>query len=497
MDERWNDAMEKISDRHIEGAAAYRRRRPYWLGAVAAMLALALCLGLFRGGPGAPAVPTVQGTEPMTLPVLGTPQAPDKLDLSALAAAPTYPQMPKLLSYEHYENFDEYYAAEVQWAAGRRAQYDQPEGYADSLDGFFRRSIPQFLSGADDRAYSPLNVYMALAMLAEVTDGSSRQQILDLLGLDSIEALRTQADHVWNAHFCDDGPTSSLLANSLWLDEAYGFHPDTVQTLAQQYYSSVFHGDLGTEELDQQLRAWLDSQTGGLLQEQSSQLELPEETVFALASTIFFSSGWTASFSEEDTAEAVFHCKDRDLLTPFMNQTITFGTYYRGKDFGAVGLGLDGSNAMWLILPDEGIRVEEVLESGEYLTMTRDPLSWENKVTLTVHLSLPKFDISSHSDLIDGMKKLGVTDVFDETRSDFSPITDTPELFVSNIDHAVRVAIDEEGVTAAAYTVIITAESGAPALPEDEIHFTLDRPFLFMITSQDRLPLFAGVVEHP
>ena len=31
----------------------------------------------------------------------------------------------------------------------------------------------------------------------------------------------------------------------------------------------------------------------------------------------------------------------------------------------------------------------------------------------------------------------------------------------------------------------------------EEIDFTVDRPFLFVISSQDNLPLFAGVVTEP
>ena len=34
-------------------------------------------------------------------------------------------------------------------------------------------------------------------------------------------------------------------------------------------------------------------------------------------------------------------------------------------------------------------------------------------------------------------------------------------------------------------------------LPEEEVDFVLDRPFLFAITGVDRLPLFVGVVNQP
>ena len=68
-------------------------------------------------------------------------------------------------------------------------------------------------------------------------------------------------------------------------------------------------------------------------------------------------------------------------------------------------------------------------------------------------------------------------------------------VFLSSAKHAARVAIDEEGVTAAAYTVMM--EAGAAEPPDEEIDFTLDRPFVFAITSQDGLPLFIGVVNTP
>ena len=56
-------------------------------------------------------------------------------------------------------------------------------------------------------------------------------------------------------------------------------------------------------------------------------------------------------------------------------------------------------------------------------------------------------------------------------------------------------AVDEEGVTAAAYTVILAPGASMP--PEEEVDFVLDRPFLFAITGVDNLPLFVGLVNRP
>ena len=50
-------------------------------------------------------------------------------------------------------------------------------------------------------------------------------------------------------------------------------------------------------------------------------------------------------------------------------------------------------------------------------------------------------------------------------------------------------------MTAAAYIELPGAGAAAPT--DAIIDFILDRPFIFVITSQDNLPLFAGTVNQP
>ena len=495
------EALGEIDQAYIAQAA--NPKRPQWVrwaSAAAAIFAAVLLLQQILQ-PSAPSNailstnPTVLGTAPA---VLGRPvniQSPDTLQLANLVAAPTYPQMTKMPDAADYtNNLDAYDEAMKLWKADQKAHYDQPSRYADSLAGFWNRSLLQFLSGqTENAAYSPVNVYMAMAMLAETAEGNSRKQILDLFGVDSIESLRTQVNHMWNAHYSADGATTTVLGNSIWLDSAFQYKQETVDMLAAKYYSSVFHGDLGTEKMNTQLQQWIDSQTGGLLQEQTQALELDPRTLMALASTVYFSADWAEPFSEKNTAEAIFHGLQVDIQTQFMNQTLMHTAYYWGEDFGAIRMEMSGDNAMWLILPDMGKTVDDVLSSGEYLQMCTG--TWSQWDRYTVHLSMPKFDISGKMDLVEGMQKMGVTDVFDPAVSDFSAITNE-NLFVSEIEHACRVAVDEEGCVAAAYTIMLLYGTGMPEM-KDEIDFVLDRPFLFVVTSRDNLPLFAGVVNQP
>ena len=497
MNDKLNDALNNISDAYIQEAAGRPKRRyPYWFGAVAALLVISVLVSvLYR-----PAIspPTVQGTEPPAVPGPALPQSPGLLDLACQVSAAEYPSMAKKPNYEDYgsDHRNGYEADYAAWLRGQGEQYGQPDGYGDNLSDFFAASIPKFLNGEENSAYSPLNVYMALAMLAETTDSDSRQQILDLLGAASIETLRQQAGHVWNAHYCADGETATVLGNSLWLDDSFIFRQDTADLLAENYYASVFHGDLGSNALNKQLQTWLNSQTGGLLTEQAKNVEIAPGTAFTLASTLYFSAAWENEFSMRMNTDEIFHCADKDLITEFMHSTLTNYPYYCGSNFSAVGLELTGRNTMWLILPDEGVSVSDVLESDEYLQMTLAPKEWKEKASCTIHLNLPKFDVTQQQDLSEGIKELGITDVFDSTVSDFTSISDTPGMFLNRIDHAVRVAIDEEGCVGAAFTVMPVAGMPLPK-PGEEIDFTLDRPFLFVVSSRDDLPLFAGTVCEP
>ncbi len=389
------------------------------------------------------------------------------------------------------------------WWDQKRNRRALPEGCADSLKPFFVTSIREFLTGNpregedENRIYSPVNVYMALSMLAETVDGDSRQQILTLLGADSAEALRSQASQVWNASYCQDGAVTSLLANSLWLDEDVNFKQETLETLADHYYASSFWGQMGSPELDERLQAWLNEQTGNLLKEQSSNLHMTDDTLVALASTIYYRAKWFDEFSKSNTKEQVFHGNQGDMTCDFMPERGT-GPLDWGDKFGAVCKSLQESGGMWMILPDEGVSVEEVVMEDQLMDLILSGTGggWENQKFLTVNLAMPKFDVASNINLKDGLMNLGVTDVFDGSRSDFTPLTEDMEgIFLSQASHGARVMVDEEGCIAAAYTVM--AAAGAAMPPDETVDFVLDRPFVFVITSDSGLPLFAGMVKKP
>ena len=462
------DGITHVRDDLLEQAEMHvfktgRRRYRFTVVAVACLLIAAILTAALPGQPGGILAPAVHAM-----------------------AEPQYPQMtqyPKDINSPQYDR----------WRKDVQAQY-RDNDFSGELEGYLRASIPQFLSGreGENALCSPINVYMALAMLAETAGGESRQQILTLLGSDSIEALRQQAKDLWNANYRDDGIVKRLLGSSVWLSEDLEYHQTTLDTLAENYYASACSGEMGSEDMNEALRGWLDTHTGGLLQQQTGGITLPEDGVMTLATTVWFKAAWGSRFVTET---GLFHTPQGDVEQEMLKRTER-NTYYWGDQFSAVGKSFE-TGKMYFLLPDEGVTPEELLQDEQALSFVLDRNSLgDNRRALEIRMTVPAFDIEDQMGLADDLKALGVTDVFDPYAADFSPLTYEPAV-VSDVTHGTRLKIDKEGCEAVAYTVVAAPGAAPPGAEIEIIDFTVDRPFLFVLTGANELPLFVGIVNQP
>ena len=333
-------------------------------------------------------------------------------------------------------------------------------------------------------------------MLAEVTDGDSRKEILELFGVSDIEMLRSQVSAVWESVYEDDGNEISTLANSLWLKDGLNYNQDAMNNLAYHYYASVYQCDLGSDSANKAIGNWLNKNTGGMLKNNTDKINLSPNTVLALYSTLFYQAKWGDEFNSQNNTNDIFHGVNGDTNVTYMNKKLCQTNYYWHDDYSAVALSLKNGSTMWFILPDEGKATADVLNGGAYGEMISSGSGedgWQNKKYMKVNLSVPKFDVSSTVNLKDGLGRMGVTKVFDIESSDFTAITSDSPVFVSAVNQSARVEIDEKGVKAATYIELPGAGAAQP--PEEIIDFVLDRPFVFVI-SKGNLPLFTGVVNN-
>ncbi len=364
---------------------------------------------------------------------------------------------------------------------------------------FYRVSAREILGSAngENMIYSPLALYEALSMLAEITDGSTRKEILSVLGSPDIETQRERAQTLFISNYSEATTSMVLPAASLWVNADYPYNKETVDSLAFNYFAESYLFDGDDSGSSARLQKWLNEKTRGLLQDAAEGVELKSDTILNLCTTLYFNGRWSDGFYKKRTEEMTFHSPGGDILTDFMYKRQESGRLYAGSSFTAVSNGFNDIGAMYFILPNEGETVDNVLASDEYLdfVFSRSPRDDFDYVDAIVHQRIPKFDISSEVDLNEALENLGIKKVFSSSGDFSNLISEDYHVFVNRVQHAARIKIDEEGCEAAAF-VSVRADGAAMPSPK-EVYFTADRPFIIVIKSNTNQPLFMGVVNNP
>ncbi len=433
---------------------------------------------------------TTSVKEETTGPVVpNKPQRPDN--------GQTVPSRPTVLSRSVYPQQTKYSLSNlVQWRNEKNERINYYNVRVGNIDSFISVTLSEFFSNSENRnlIYSPVNAYMSLGMLAEASGGNSRAQLLDLLGADDISGVRSRAESLWNSTYRDDGIVTAILANSLWLDNSLSPKTAVTDILAKSYYASSFYGNMGDEEYNEMMRSWINEQTKGVLEDTVANESLDPESVLSLMSTVYFKAEWDVEFDPETTRNRVFHSPNGDVTAQFMYRDF-IGFRYVGKNFETTCLDLKEGGKMWLILPDEGVSISSLFNDREAMGFitgkTQKTLNAKDH-SAYMWLFLPRFDITSRVDLKGNMESLGVTDVFNTKKADFSSLTSS-KIIVSDLVQSARICIDESGCEAASASTGTIPDAGT----SETFGFTLDRPFIFVVTSDSGLPLFVGTVNRP
>lgn len=353
--------------------------------------------------------------------------------------------------------------------------------------------------GGENLVYSPVNLSIALAMAAETAGGSTRAQILEQFGVISPEPLREGSRYI--QALCSDTREDSQaeLASSVWLSNSVGYDQDTLDILASEHFADSFRGEPGTDGYNKLLQEWTNEKTHGILQESAEGLKLPDPMVMSLMSAVYFKASWSSPFTPY-TCTKYFHSPDGDEECSFMYKTI-YGSYYNGEIFTAATLPFSGGESMTFILPDDGVDMGSVLgDSSLFWGFLRDRYTNHEDGSRTsrrnISVTVPMSDVQSDNELSGVLKKMGITDAFDLMSANFAPLLNSHmPVYISRVDHAARVRIDENGCEAASYVQLSMDSGEAPGAAPIEL--CLGRPFIFLIQSRDGLPLFIGIVDRP
>lgn len=293
------------------------------------------------------------------------------------------------------------------------------------------------------------------------------------------------------------GNVNWLVANRLWGDKKYEMKPEFIDLVKVAYRSPLELVDFQNhpEASRNAINAWVEKQTKERIQNLIPPDAVSSDTRLILTNAVYFKAEWLYQFKKENTKVDLFIKEDASKVkVPFMNFEGAFH-YTTTLQYQAIRLPYKGGkHSMIVVLPHKTspIRVVE----GEVESSSFDHLYYEYQPE--VKLSLPKFKCTLSLSLSDYLKQMGMPTAF-RLMADFSKMTPSNNLSISEVFHKAFIEIDEQGTEAAAATaVVMVLTSSASGGRPKPIEFIANRPFLFYIVDDEtKAILFMGRIMNP
>jgi serpin B len=341
---------------------------------------------------------------------------------------------------------------------------------------------------------SPFSVSTALGMTINGANGETYSQMKSALQLPgNSQTDVNQAYLNLNNTLAASDPTVSFTnANSIWCKQGLSFEQSFLNVNQQYFNAYVQTLDFTNNASVETINNWANTNTNGKITQIINSIS--PGTVMYLINAIYFKAAWQNKFDSLLTALTPFNLSNgRQIQCAMMYQENNLN-YYQGSNYSAVQIPYgNGNYNMLIILPSSGVDVNQLLSQVNASILNQINTGMTKK---DVKLYLPRFKESFSTSLKKPLINLGMVDAFSQS-ADFSKISNSMPLMISDVLHKTYLKVGEGGTEAAVVTTTVIVRLTA-ITPISGIVFDVDHPFIFLITEKNSgAILFAGKILNP
>ncbi|MDD4154775.1 MAG: serpin family protein, partial [Bacilli bacterium] len=325
--------------------------------------------------------------------------------------------------------------------AERSGEYASFRGETTSLDvynNFVASFSPLVFSGDfDARSFSPVDAFVNVAILGYTSTGTSQSEILEALGVVSVEELNQVTKEVIDVL----GSGAGYSLNSFWYDDAlYDLRDnrdDLLEVLSNYYYTNV----ISRKPTSALINEWLDLYVPKDRFPIVPEVEIDDEnTVAAIVSSYFAKNTW-ANENLSETFENQYNSQNHKMTFHGVSDKevdfIEHGGYpLTGDNYRGVEMYLE-SMKINFFLPDVGKGPNDIFNSVLSSGYTSD-----TEINLAAHV--PYFKIDNRLDLMTPLMEYGVNSVFNSHAA--AGLINSDSLLVTAIEQFSTMSFDFGGV---------------------------------------------------
>lgn len=392
-----------------------------------------------------------------------------------------------------------------------------PQGYeefADKLQMFAAKLTTELCAENDGKTnvcISPISVYMALAMACECSDGDTRQQILDTVGV-TYEEVSNFTKYLYaycNNEFLtnnENGKKETMgleeLVNSIWADDNHvELKEACAQNLAENFNCDSFVTDFDSGAGKKAINKYIEEKTHGLI---DGNVDIKPDTLIVLMNTLYLKEVWDShgeelSFDDNETRFA--QADGTTVLKKLLQGYYCFGQAFESETYRSFFTTTGHGFRIKFIVPTDGHTLKEVFTAENIYNVSSMKdyrgADDENQVHHYTRTLFPEYKAEFDGEIKKQLTQMGIKDLFARGRCDFSPLTDT-RVFCTSVIHKSKLKVEAKGIEGAAVTIIQMApESAGPGYEYQRVYhdFVVDRAFGFVLMDSYGSVLFSGIVN--
>lgn len=343
---------------------------------------------------------------------------------------------------------------------------------------------------------SPHGVASILGMLLPGAQGETRKQLLSGLRYKKNGPYR-MLKKLHKTLTAKSNQDVVLIANAMFSQKGFPMEDAFLEANRANFQCESRGLDFSDPQAAaDQINEWVNNKTKGHIPSliKADMLD-PALTRLVALNSIYFKGLWKSRFQPENTKMRAFTAGDGNVYkVPMMSQLSVFNigvaTTPQGLKYKVIELPYHGNTvSMLIVLPsDEDTPLSRVVPHISTATVH----SWTKMMhSRKVRLLIPKFSADAEVDLEAPLAALGITDMFNQDKADFSHLSTEP-VHVSKALQKAKVIVNEDGTKAAAATTAVLLTRSSPPW------VSVDRPFLFLIRHNPTgTILFMGQMNQP
>ena len=343
---------------------------------------------------------------------------------------------------------------------------------------------------------SPYSILTAFAMLYEGAEGTTRNEMREVLNLPEDDLERREEFRYMILTTTNPASDAYILrtANAIWIQKDYPLKEDYIDVIRRYYFADVRELDFSEdpEKSRKTINEWVERQTERKIVNLVPPGAIDEFTRLVITNAIYFKANWSSKFDPENTYNETFTLTSGEKIKVEMMHQVNSFNYMETKEFQALEMPyVDNRFSMLIILPKENnISTLEKRLTSEFMENILSSMKVEK-----VEVILPKFSFERSYILNDVLQEMGIREAFTD-RADFSGITED-RVMISVVVHKTFIKVAENGTEAAAATGVVVTLAAPPSEEYPKV-FKADHPFIFLIRDRETgAVLFIGRLMDP